>query len=708
MRQVFIATSLLLAALSSAALTLGRSRGAVLIGQPLDVRIQVRLEQGDDPAALCFDADVFHADNRVDAGRVSTVVEAAAAGQDVSVRVRSAVPVDEPVVTVYLRAGCTQKFTRRYVFLADVAPEGSVAPVLAAKPAAASVAAVPATNATAMVTPKAEPVPVPPGRVRQAPRAAIPAVAPDAGEKPDAPVRTAKAARAEERASRPASVVRRKTETAPARARLRLDPLDLVAERDPTLRSSSELLTQPADNEQRRAEAAALWRAINAQPQDVLRDMQRVQTLETDVRGLRELTTRNQASLVDLKTQLQKAESERYANVLVYGLAALLVAALALVAYFWRSSRSGAWSGRDWWSGRDSAGDEDGEANPDADSLLSSLAQRSPVRPAKVPVDVDLDVDEEMFASLKPPPVPVPATAPREPALPRLDSVDFVASIPGSPRAVNAEELFDIQQQADFFISLGQYDQAIEVLKNHISDSAETSALAYLDLLKIYHKLDRKDDYTQLRAEFNRVFNAQVPVWEAFSEESSGLEAYQKALSRIESLWPSPKVLEIIEESIFRKPGMVEGEAFNLEAYRELLLLHAIAKDVVEHGSSDIEFEFSSSLGEPSLDSKPPQSRFSATNIQPLSASMPMASSEQPPVRDLSVPRASPRLGLDIDLSELPGSAFLEPEVSDGQSVSGRDDDGEPLAPSMIADLDLDLFDPATERDIAPRKPTRR
>lgn len=695
----------MLAAFSSAALTLGRSRGAVLIGQPLDVRIQVRLEQGDDPAALCFDADVFHADNRVEAGRVSTVVEASAAvGQDVSVRVRSAVPVDEPVVTVYLRAGCTQKFTRRYVFLADVAPEGAQAPVLAAKPAAASVVAAPAT-ATATVAPKAEPAPAPPVRVRQAPRAAMPAAAPDTGEKPDAPVRTAKALRAEERASKPASVVRRKAEAAPARARLRLDPLDLVAERDPTLRSSSELLTQPADNEQRRAEAAALWRAINAQPQDVLRDMQRVQTLETDVRGLRELTIKNQASLVDLKAQLEMAQSQRYANALVYGLAALLAAALALAVYFWRSGRSGAWSGRDWWSGRDSAGDEDGEVSPDADSLLSSLAQRSPVRAVKVPVDVDLDVNEEMFASLKPPPVPAAA---REPALPRLDPVDFVASIPGSPRAVNAEELFDIQQQADFFISLGQYDQAIEVLKNHISDSAETSALAYLDLLKIYHKLDREDDYARLRVEFNRVFNAQVPVWEAFSEESSGLEAYQKALSRIESLWPSPKVLEIIEESIFRKPGMVEGEAFNLEAYRELLLLHAIAKDVVEHGNSDIEFEFSSSLGEPSLDSKPPPSRFSTTNIQPLSASMPMASSEQPPVRDLSVPRASPRLGLDIDLSELPSSAFLEPEVSDGQSTSSRDDDGGPPVPSMIADLDLDLFDPATERDIAPRKPTRR
>ena len=38
-------------------------------------------------------------------------------------------------------------------------------------------------------------------------------------------------------------------------------------------------------------------------------------------------------------------------------------------------------------------------------------------------------------------------------------------------RMVKAEELVDIQQQADFFMSLGQADQAIEVLREtHIRE----------------------------------------------------------------------------------------------------------------------------------------------------------------------------------------------------------------------------------------------
>jgi pilus assembly protein FimV len=78
------------------------------------------------------------------------------------------------------------------------------------------------------------------------------------------------------RALRPESVVRRKV-TAPAgRARLKLEPLDLLVERDPTLRPSSELLTPVAENAQARAQAQALWRAINARPEEVLRDQQKL------------------------------------------------------------------------------------------------------------------------------------------------------------------------------------------------------------------------------------------------------------------------------------------------------------------------------------------------------------------------------------------------------------------------------------------------
>src|SRR4051812_33820109 len=103
LRQTAIGVALLLAAISSSALTLGRPRGAVIIGQPLDVSIPVRVETDDDASAQCYEADVFQGDTRVSGGRTSVSVEPGGSPQDMVVRVRSSVAVDEPVVSIYLR-----------------------------------------------------------------------------------------------------------------------------------------------------------------------------------------------------------------------------------------------------------------------------------------------------------------------------------------------------------------------------------------------------------------------------------------------------------------------------------------------------------------------------------------------------------------------------------------------------------------------------
>lgn len=86
----------------------------------------------------------------------------------------------------------------------------------------------------------------------------------------------------------------------------------------------------------------------------------------------------------------------------------------------------------------------------------------------------------------------------------------------------------------------------------HLDESHEPSPLAYLDLLKIYHELGRVQDYEALRADFNMVFNAGAPPFDEFAQRSRGLESYETAFSRIQALWPEPRVLDVIERSIFR------------------------------------------------------------------------------------------------------------------------------------------------------------
>ena len=626
---------ILLAATSGQSLTLGRSQGVALIGRPLDVGVQVGLDAGADAAALCIDAEVFYADNRIDAGRVTTRVESSS-GSTATVRVRSTAAVDEPVVTVYMRVGCSQRVTRRYVLLAEQPgelPQQSAVPLPAAE------------------VPSAAPAPAAPARPARTGVAAPAAAAGDrsAGAKPSGAearaARTqaredARAARAAARAEAAAAV---KPAAARSGARLKLEPLDLASERDPSLRASSSMAAAPEASPQRRAEAMALWQALNAQPEDILRNMQRIQTLEGDVKSLRDGVQKNNAGLAALRTELEKAQGQRHMNFVVYGLLALLLVAAALAAFFaLRRRRPGANSDGDWWRGGSAAGESEFGMRPPA--------PKEPVQgPPSKAVDLDLSFTESVIDHLRESPLTASGWPVSKSPGGRGDSMDFAASQVESLRSVKAEELHDIQQQADFFVSLGEHDQAIEVLRSHINSHPETSVVAWLDLLEIYHKLQRREDYESTRQEFHSVFNAQVPSFEAYREQTEGLQAYHAALSRIVALWPSPKVLDVIEESIFRKPGQEGSDAFGLEAYRELLMLYHIGKDVIEAGDSLADFG-------PSSGSRPD---FSHTSIHPLSASI--AASRRKYADDEDATAVDfPRIGLDINLDEpAPPSAEL-------------------------------------------------
>lgn len=640
---------ILLAATSGQALTLGRTQGVALIGRPLDMGVQIGLDPGSDAAALCIDAEVFYADNRLDSGRVTTKVESSS-GANATVRVRATTPVDEPVVTVYMRVGCGQKVTRRYVLLAEQPgelPQQSPVPLPAAEvPTVSAAAAAAATGRSGNAAPAAAPAsPDAPAVTGQGPSSsaarAARAQAREEARAARAAARTA--ARAEAAANAPAPAAR----PAPARsgARLKLEPLDLTSEREPSLRASSSMAAASEATPQRRAEAMALWQALNAQPEDILRNMQRMQALEGDVKNLRDGIQKNNAGLVALRAELEKAQGQRTMNYVVYGLLALLLLAAALAAFFaLRRRRPAGNSEGDWWRGGSAVGESDF-------GMRSQPAPKEPVQgPPSKAVDLDLSFTESVIDHLRDSPLTASGWPVSKSAGARADSMDFAASQVESLRSVKAEELHDIQQQADFFVSLGEHDQAIEVLRSHINSHPETSVVAWLDLLEIYHKLQRREDYESTREEFHSVFNAQVPSFDAYREQTEGLQAYHAALSRIVALWPSPKVLDIIEESIFRKPGQEGSEAFGLEAYRELLMLYHIGKDVIEESDSLDDFG-------PSSGSRPD---FSHTSIHPLSASIEAARRKYGDDED-ATSIDFPRIGLDINLDDpAPPTAELE------------------------------------------------
>ncbi|MBC7395057.1 MAG: hypothetical protein H7340_17140 [Variovorax sp.] len=506
---------------------------------------------------------------------------------------------------------------------------------------------------------------------------------------------------------------------------MQLDAMEPTSARDAGLKASPELIAPPVEDPAKRAEAAALWKAAGTPSEDAQRDAQRMQTLEATLTALREQTAQNQRTLLEMRQELAAARDSRYRNPLVYALIALLLLALIGMLLLWRLAKRAAAPA--WWGEAPAAGgrapDEPGAGGMPRSAGRLPEPRAFPTRQVAAAVSRPAPLDDIEPAYLS--------------GYGSLENT-VVRTPDGAPvRPVNTEELFDVQQQSDFFLSLGQHDQAIAVLSEHIADNPGTSALAYLDLLRIFHSLGRRDDYARLRHEFERAFNADVPEFDKFSEAGRGLEHYRSTLARIESQWPAPGTLALIEELVFRKPGTHGDEAFDLAAYQELLLLYSVAKEVIDPDSAPpapvTPLSFVDTFGhelEPTMPA--PIDREIPTREMPLEtleAESPPDAIEGAPTLPDSIyggiddglqhntayvqapttlppaavppaarPRAPHRPGVDLDLAEFDKTAYetMPAPIEVPAPTAEREKN-----PHII---DFDLFDPATEAEIAPKK----
>ena len=607
-RSFAVGVVLLATSMGSAALSLGRLQGAAWVGQSLDVQIPAQLDHNDDVQPDCLSADVQYGETLVDSARITVSwvpANARAVGSGQAVRVRSTVLIDEPIVSVNLRVGCQQKLYKRYVLFADL-PTSVVEPP-AQTPQTARAGAKLVTTAVlaaaASVGGRAEPPrPAAPAKVSvPTPRVAKPRTEPVPVTVPSAPVRVIKPQRP------------------PSKARLKLDPLDLLMDYAPVLRSSDEMLSLPQEDPQKRSEAAALWQALNASPEALLQEGERLQRLQKDLQTLRAVTTENQKGLLELAGKTQQAESERYANGLVYGLIALWIISLLVLFWVWRRMREQDVS--NWAQGLD-YGDESVMPDVVPDQPVRRSEPETPgglkpkpvaVQPLATPplteVDLDLGLMESSESALMPvgaiysPPAPaVPPPSMRDskklsPAAERgVGHVDFQLSISPGARAIDSAELVDARQQAEFFMSLGQHEKAIEILTTRIAQVGVSSPLVCLDLLKIYHRLGRQTEFDFMRTEFNHWFAGRVPEYSEFGNVGRSLERYPKIMERIVSLWPSPEVLEYIEGCIYQHAEEGDGVVFDLQAYLDLLFLHGVAKRIVRQTEAGVEVDTSESL----------------------------------------------------------------------------------------------------------------
>ncbi len=633
--RLFTAGAFLFIACNASAVSLGGSQGSAFLGQSLLISIPLALEGAEATTESCVSADVFYGENRLENSRVRVSLDKASAGRDTMIRVRTTVAVNEPVVTVQLRAGCTRSIERRFVFLAD--PMVPQAPVVVAP-----------SN-----TPR-EPAAAELPQASKLPKTAVP------GSRAAAvPAQRRVVARGGDE-----GVVRNKTSIAARRpaakpgARLTLEPLDLSVETSPELKISRELSIPTETNAGQRAMAAAWWKALMAGPEDVLRDAEKTSSFEAELKRLGAESKKNQLAMVDLQAQLE--QQQRESTWWIGGLLTALVLVIA-ASVLWRLVPGKRLA--PWWAKKETAEDHWFASGP---SALGGMARDGSSVDSELLYSVPFEKNTAEVPAYRPP----RSAAPRNPDFKqssRRGHSDFALSMPHVPRAVNAEELFDVQHQAEFFISVGRHEQAVAVLRSHISES-QTSALVYLDLFNLYHQLKRRSEFDSLREEFSHLFNAEIPPFDAYAEASEGLEVHEAVLARIVSLWPDPRVLEVIEEAVFREPGG-QAEVFGLEAYRELLLLYGIAKEIgqtpVPAKSSLMDFDLGANGKSGSYASLANARR--KTRVRP-------AGTGQAPTPPASVKIESPasRFDVDIDLTVLHPEepAFVAPGASPPEPVA--------------------------------------
>ena len=564
-----LVTLLAAATFSAQAFTLGDLRGTAVIGRVLDVSVRVQGGPGEAVSASCVGADVYFSDARQAAPLVTVTGGADAVWV---VRVQSASVVNEPVLTVLVRSTCGSSTMRRYVMLADfpqMAPLAQPAPMPSVNPLAqaASLAPVMAQAAPMLVLPSvAQPTEV------------VVAVAKKAGKAPGTS-REPKAKKTPVSVAEPTASVVRKVADKPARAPgksvLKLDPLDLLSDRIDSL------------------DATMLF----APTEDALRHTQQITALQSDVKTLRDLAANNDARLADLRTQLQQAQEQQMPMWVVYLLLALVLLCLGAVTWLWNKQRQAPKVTQpSWWHDEESGSPStilmpQPSSNTEATPLKAAFTVKSATRSAPVasiptetppaqataepltPVlplnEVDLDIDLDTFM-LAEKPSAAPQTTPQD-----------AAELAAQPvHHISADAVLDIRQQAEFFVSLGQTERALSILSEQIATSAQPNPLVHLDLLGLYHSLGLKTDFREEREVFRRLFNAQVPDFPAFNLEGKDLVAYPEVLSKLAPHWPGEHALAFLDTLIFHDTKAQVRPMFDLAAFRDLLLLHALAEDL--------------------------------------------------------------------------------------------------------------------------------
>lgn len=619
---------------NASALSLGSPRGNVVLGAPFDLVVGLQPDSGNDAGSSCVRAELLAGDRPIESSRVR--VSPTSSGK--AVRVQSSYTVDEPVVTLKLWAGCEGGISRSYTLLAQLPDSVGAAgnqPINVRELAAAQ-PALPAVGAAGVAGTASESSSTPSRAAtgRSARSDVRPATAPAPKEaQPQPKPKPKPKPKAVAEKSKPPVGVTAQAQAGQLQAGLRIEPRLRMEPVEEWLGTGGTPGAPGAAAATGAAEGGAAPAPFipDANSEQLAEANKRVQALEAEMAAFKKRDGVDRGQLAQLRAELDAMRQESGGSSWLFNALLLaLIAAVAVIGWMaWRmrsgaslfSREQNAWRESVERSSQDpvpstpphsrddeintlphsldphrptrpmapslrdhrpAAPQQDDRRGPD--TLASPYVQRGAQMRPGVTYELHEDVDPGDFG---PATVPVPVSvhaelgtepAPQAPAPASMSAPEAIKA----RRMVQPGELFDVQQQAEFFISVGEHQQAIELLRSHIDTHEDSSPLAYLELLHLYYTLSRRDDFDQLRARFAKHFNARVPAMPGFTDKGSSLlQGYPEQLARIEALWPVDEVEVCLAHYLFKQDGAPDPDApapFDLAAFDDLLLLLSIAR----------------------------------------------------------------------------------------------------------------------------------
>jgi hypothetical protein len=351
--------------------------------------------------------------------------------------------------------------------------------------------------------------------------------------------------------------------------------------------------------------ASAAASAPEAAASDLLQhEREQTQLLRAQVARLQDDSRTTQQTVAALQTRLRQAEIERYANGLVYALAGAAALFALFVAMLLRQRRAAAAASTATQPPAMASTAAAASVTTSASTMSALTGSKplssSPTRLGGIAAAMPVSVGQLAL-------VPLSEHA-------RPDATHGVSAVAAAKASeeLSIEALIDLEQQAEFFVVLGQDDEAIGLFAGYLASEGGKSPLPYLKLLEIHQRCGDREAYEQTREAFNKQFNASAPDWSTDLQSGRSLEDYPQTIARLQALWPTPlHAMQALDGLLFKRHR--SDDSFEFPAYQELMFLYSIARDLAgnvetESGSIDFFLPLEAMKADPHAGNVPPAS----------------------------------------------------------------------------------------------------